>query len=361
MIEPVYNFSAGPCTLPHSVLEEVQAELLNFEGSGTSLIEVSHRGALYEPLHHEAREMALKVWNVPDEFDVLFIQGGATGQFAFVPLNLLNTKNQAAYVNSGHWASGAYKDAAQVGKVYQAWSGEQERFMRMPNSDEIKLQDNTRYIHITPNETISGVRYAQFPDLGIPLVADMSSEMIAREIPWDLFDIVYGGAQKNLGPSGVAIVFIRKSILQNSNQSLPRYLRYDLHQEKQSLFNTPPTFAIWVMGKVLRWVDERGGVQGMQAAANERSSLLYHCIDNSGGFYRCPAALENRSTMNIVFNLPTPELEQSFHEQAAEKGMPYLRGHRSVGGIRASIYNAMPLQGVQKLVSYMQDFAKKMG
>ncbi len=358
MADRVYNFSAGPCTLPLSVLEEVQAELVDFENSGASLIEVSHRGPLYEPLHHQAREAALRVWNTPPEFDVLFIQGGATGQFAFVPLNLLNSNNQAAYVNSGHWAKGAINDAQTVGKVYEAWSGEAEQFMRMPHNDEIQIKDNTRYLHITPNETISGVRYAEFPDLGVPLVADMSSEMIAREIPWNLFDIVYGGAQKNLGPSGVAVVFIRKFILENTNQHLPRYLRYDIHQQAQSLFNTPSIFSIWVMGKVLKWVEQRGGAKAMEKAALERSKLLYDCIDASGGFYNCPAAYENRSTMNVVFNLPSVELEKVFHEQAADQGMPYLRGHRAMGGIRASIYNSMPIEGVQKLLSFMQNFIK---
>lgn len=361
MTNRVYNFSAGPCTLPQSVLEEVQAELLDFQGQGASLIEVSHRGSLYEPLHHEARETALRVWNTPDDFDVLFIQGGATGQFAFVPMNLLNAKNKAAYINSGHWAKGAIADAHTVGSVYEAWNGEADNFMRMPRSHEIKLQDNTRYLHITPNETISGVRYAEFPDVGVPLVADMSSEMIAREIPWQLFDIVYGGAQKNLGPSGVAVVFIRKSILENTRIDLPRYLRYDIHQNTQSLFNTPSTFSIWVMGKVLKWVEQRGGVKAMEHAAIHRSSLIYSNIDSSDGFYTCPAAIENRSTMNVVFNLPTPELETEFHTQAAKQGMPYLRGHRVLGGIRASIYNSMPTEGVESLVNFMQAFMRKNG
>ena len=361
MTNRVYNFSAGPCTLPQSVLEEIQAELLDFQGSGASLIEVSHRGPLYEPIHHEARETALRVWNTPDEFDVLFIQGGATGQFAFVPLNLLNANNKAAYVNSGHWAKGAIVDAQTVGSVYEAWNGEADNFMRMPMSDEIELQDNTRYIHLTPNETISGVRYAKFPDVGVPIVADMSSEMIAREIPWNLFDIVYGGAQKNLGPSGVAVVFIRKSILENTRIDLPRFLRYDIHQNTQSLFNTPSVFSIWVMGKVLRWVEQRGGVKAMEQAAKQRSNLLYSTIDSSNGFYICRAAIENRSTMNVVFNLPTTELETAFHTEAAKQGMPYLRGHRALGGIRASIYNSMPMEGVECLASFMQAFESKNG
>ncbi len=356
-----YNFSAGPCTLPLTVLQEAQEEFVDYHGTGMSLIEMSHRSAEYDAVHQEARAKALSLWGAPDDFDVLFIQGGAHEQFAMLPMNLLAAGKRGAYAHSGHWAKGAIADAAIVADVYQAWNGESEQFMRMPEASEIKLEDNTRYLHITSNETIGGIRYASFPDLGVPLVADMSSEMLARPIPWELFDVVYGGAQKNLGPAGVAIVYVRKSILESSNQNLPRYLRYDVHQAKESLFNTPPVFAIWMVGKVLNWMEAEGGLSAMEAHAATRANTIYDVISQSGGFYSSPVNEANRSHMNVVFTLPNEELQAAFLEAAKAQNMSNLKGHRSVGGCRASIYNAMPQAGVDQLAALMKDFAASNG
>ncbi|MEA3292841.1 MAG: 3-phosphoserine/phosphohydroxythreonine transaminase [Pseudomonadota bacterium] len=356
MSKRVHNFSAGPCTLPLQALEAAQQEFVDYHGAGMSLIEMSHRSKQYDAVHQDARALALKLWGAPDDFDVLFIQGGATLQFAMLPMNLLTGDRKGAYAMTGTWAKGAFTDGSACCDVYPAWNGARENFTRMPKAGEIEIRDDTRYLHITSNETIGGIRYPEFPDVGVPLVADMSSEMLARPIPWELFDIVYGGAQKNLGPAGVGIVFIRKSILEETNHELPRYLRYDIHQTKESLFNTPPVFAIYMVGKVLKWMEAEGGLPEMERRAEEKSSLLYGGIDNSGGYYRCPVDTACRSRMNVVFRLPDEAREQKFLAKTAEAGLLSLKGHRSVGGCRASIYNAMPLAGVQALAEFMDGF-----
>lgn len=356
MSKRVHNFSAGPCTLPLQVLEEAQREFVDYHGAGMSLIEMSHRSGQYDAVHQEARKLALELWGAPDDFDVLFIQGGATLQFAMLPMNLLTGGARGAYAMTGTWARGAFTDASTCCEVYPAWDGSGENFTRMPGAEEIGIRDGTRYLHITSNETIGGIRYPAFPDVGVPLVADMSSEMMARPIPWELFDVVYGGAQKNLGPAGVGIVLVRKEILESTRRDLPRYLRYDIHQAKESLFNTPPVFAIWMVGKVLRWMQAEGGLPEMERRAEEKSSLLYGVIDGSGGYYRCPVDEACRSRMNVVFRLPDEELEKKFLAEAAKADLVNLKGHRSVGGCRASIYNAMPLEGVRALVDFMTAF-----
>lgn len=359
----VYNFSAGPCTLPLEVLEEAQAELVDYCGLGMSLLEMSHRGPIsepiFEPIIEETRRLALSLWNAPDDFDVLFMQGGASGQFPMVPMNLLDEHSRGAYINTGHWVKMALNDAQFSGNIYQAWSGEDEAFTRSPDSSEIRLKDRTRYVHLCSNETIGGLRFSDFPGLDVPLVADMSSEMLARAIPWEKFDIVFGGAQKNLGPAGVTLIYIRKSILGSLNVEVPRTFSYAAQHASRSMANTPPVFSIWMVNKVLHWLERNGGVNEMEKRANARSKLLYDCIDNSDEFYRCPVQTAHRSQMNVVYKLPTLELEKSFLEQAAQHRLVNLRGHGSVGGIRASIYNAMPLKGVETLVNFMQEFKHK--
>ncbi len=357
----VYNFSAGPCTLPLEVLEEVQTELVDYHGMGMSLLEMSHRGPIFEPIYQETRELALSLWEAPDDFDVLFLQGGASGQFSMVPMNLLQGEAQGAYINTGHWVKIAMLDAQTSGKIYEAWSGESEAFSRTPDSNEIELRDHTRYVHLCSNETIGGLRFPQFPDLDIPIVADMSSEMLARRLPWEKFDIVFGGAQKNLGPAGVTLVYVRKSMLDKLNPKPPRTLNYAHQQANDSMANTPPVFSIWMVNRVLHWLKRNGGVDAMAQLAEQRSQLLYQCIDNSGGFYRCPIQTTHRSQMNVVFALPDKNLEIEFLQQASDLKLMHLRGHRIVGGIRASIYNAMPLEGVQTLVNFMQTFQDQHG
>lgn len=352
----VHNFSAGPCTLPLEVLEEAQAEFVDYHGAGMSLIEMSHRSKAYDGVHHEAMRLARSVFGAPDDFEVLFVGGGATLQFAMVPLNLLGAGRRGAYVDTGVWASRAIEDGAFCGDVYTAWDGSNDGYVRTPEDSELTIQENTRYLHITTNETIGGIRFPSFPDVGLPLVADMSSEYMSRPIPWDRFDIVYGGAQKNLGPAGVDITFVRTSILEETNRDLAAYLRFDVHAAKDSMFNTPPVFAIYMVGKVLDWVARQGGVEAMQANAAAKSGALYRAIDGPDGFYRSPVEPRSRSHMNVVFRLPSEELEARFVAGAAGRGLVNLKGHRSVGGIRASIYNAMPEEGVSELVDFMEEF-----
>jgi phosphoserine aminotransferase len=352
----VYNFSAGPCTLPLTVLYEAQSEFVDYQNSGMSLIEMSHRGKHFMAVHEEAKSLAKSVFRCPDDFEVMFLQGGATLQFAMVPMNLLGASRSAAYVNSGSWAQGAIDDARYYGDIHVAWDGKDDGYTRMPSSSEIQLRGDTRYLHITSNETIGGIRFPEWPDVDVPLVADLSSEYMARPIPWEKFDLVYGGAQKNLGPAGLAVVYIRKSIIPDLNTQMARYLRYDIHVDKDSMFNTPPVFAVYMLGKVLKWMDANGGIDAMQQAAARKASLLYDAIDASGGYYRCPVDTACRSHMNAVFRLPDETLEARFLKQADAAHFLNLKGHRSVGGLRASIYNAMPEQGVVDLVDFMAAF-----
>ena len=351
-----FNFSAGPCTLPLEVLEEVQAEFVDYAGSGMSLIEMSHRGEHYDAVHMEALGLASSVFGAPDDFASLFIGGGATLQFAMVAMNLLEGANQGAYVNSGAWAAKALEDAGHHAKVYAAWDGSEEGFTRMPSDTELRISDNTRYLHFTSNETIGGIRYVDFPNVDVPLVGDMSSDYMSRSIAWERFDVVYGGVQKNLGPAGVDLTFVRKSVLENTRRDLAAYLRYDIHAARNSMYNTPPMFPIYMMGKVLKWIQALGGVDAMEERAARRSAMVYDAIDMSDGFYRSPASVAYRSHMNIVFRLLDEEMESAFISEAEKRSMVGLRGHSDVGGIRASIYNAMPDEGVEALVELMCEY-----
>lgn len=361
MTNRVHNFCAGPCTLPLEVLEEAQQEFVDYHGAGMSLIEMSHRAPEYDAVHMEAMELAREVYRVPDEFAVLFLQGGATLQFSMVPLNLLRPGDKAAFVGSGAWATGAFKDAQKHGEAYLAWDGKEDGYTRMPTTDEIVIQPGTRYLHVTSNETIGGIRMTEWPDVEVPLVADMSSDYMSRPIPWEKFDLVYGGAQKNLGPAGAAIVFIRKSILPELNTDIGAYLQYGIHVEKDSLFNTPPVFTIYMIGKVLKWMKDKGGLDAIERAAAEKAGRLYSIIDGSNGWYRCPVAVENRSHMNVVFRLPDEDLEKKFLKEADAAGLKNLKGHRSVGGCRASVYNALPMESVEALATFMEQFRKDNG
>jgi len=352
----VHNFCAGPCTLPLEVLEEVRDELVDFRGSGMSLIEMSHRSPEYEAVHEEALSLFRSVFVVPADRTILFLQGGATLQFALVPINLLGEGQRAAYVRSGTWGKGALKDAAAWGDAYAAWDGEPVGFTRMPQAHELEIRTDTRYLHVTSNETIEGIRMASFPDPGVPLVGDLSSEYVSRPIPWERFDVVYGGAQKNLGPAGLAVVVVRTDLLERVRTDLPSYLRYDAHAAKDSLMNTPPMFAIYVMGKVLRWIEGLGGVEAMAERAERRSGAVYDAIETSEGFYRSPVDAADRSHMNVVFRTPSDDLDAAFVKEAEGGGLVNLKGHRSVGGIRASIYNAMTDEGVDALVGFMGTF-----
>ncbi len=352
----VYNFSAGPCTLPLEVLEEARAEFVDYGGVGMSLIEMSHRSSEYDAVHEGAMSLAKSVFGAPDDFEVLFLGGGATLQFAMIPMNLLHAGQRGAYVDSGAWGANAIADGSHHGDVYTAWSGKELGYTRMPGPDELALVDNTRYLHVTSNETIHGIRLAEFPDVGLPLVGDMSSDYMSRPIPWNLFDVIYGGAQKNLGPAGVDITFVRREVLERTNRELAAYLRYDVQTDKRSLYNTPPVFAIYMVGKVLQWMEDQGGLTAMEANAAHKSGLVYDAIAASDGFYRSPVDRASRSHMNVVFTMQDAATEQAFIAGAAHRDMVNLKGHRSLGGVRASLYNAMPLDGVESLVSYMEEF-----
>jgi phosphoserine aminotransferase len=322
---------------------------------------MSHRSGPYAAVHHGAIALIRDLFAVPDEFEVLFIQGGATLQFGMVPMNLLTGSSTGAYVDTGAWASKAFNDAGHHGDVYEAWSGRAIGYSRTPEAAALSIRDDTRYVHVTSNETIGGIQYRAWPDIAVPLVADMSSDLFSRPIPWERFDVVYGGVQKNLAPAGLALVFIRRSTLERTQRDLASYLRYDVHASKNSMHNTPPVFPIYVMEKVLRWIGDCGGLPTMAAAADARADVLYRTIDESDGFYLNPVDKGSRSNMNVVFRLSAEDLEPRFVAAAAERGMVGLKGHRSVGGCRASIYNAMPMSGVETLHEFMVDFQRSEG
>ena len=352
----VHNFCAGPCTLPVSVLEEVQAELLDFDGTGMSIIEASHRADAYDSVHMSALADFRHLAGVPDDFAVLFLQGGASLQFGQVPMNLLAAGETAGYVDTGAWGGKALSDAAMVADVYGAWSGADDGYRRVPEDSELEVREGSRFLHVTSNETIGGIRFSRFPAVDVPLVADMSSDFLSRPIDWSRFDLVYGGAQKNLGPAGLAVVVVRSDLLGRSGRDMASYLDYRTHASADSMANTPPMFAVYVMGKVLAWMRDSGGLPEFERRAAERADLLYAAIDGSDGWYTSPVEDQSRSHMNIVFRLPDEDLEKRFVHEAAEAGMVNLKGHRSVGGIRASVYNAMPLAGVAALGDFMEGF-----
>ena len=352
----VHNFCAGPCTLPVPVLEEVRDELLDFDGTGMSIIEGSHRAAAYDAVHMGALADFRSLAAIPDDFAILFLQGGASLQFAQIPMNLLAEGQTAGYLNTGAWGGKALGDAVKVAPVYEAWSGAGEAFMRMPAADEIEVRGDSTYLHVTTNETIGGIRLPDLPSVDVPLVSDMSSDFLSRAIDWDVHDLVYGGAQKNLGPAGLAVVVVRRDRLSGHGRNLASYLDYATHEANDSRANTPPMFAIYVMGKVLRWMQAEGGLGEFERRAAERASLVYGAIDGSDGWYTCPVDVASRSHMNIVFRLLDKDLEKRFVAEAADAGMVNLKGHRSVGGNRASVYNAMPVASVEVLVDFMGSF-----
>lgn len=357
----IFNFSAGPCTLPLEVLEEAQSEFVDYHGAGMSLIEMSHRSATYDEVHTLAMANAKAVFGAPDDFSVLFLGGGATLQFSMIPMNLLAPGQRGAVAVTGDWSAKALADGRHHGDVYAAWDGIDEGYSRVPAPTEIVLKPGTRYLHVTSNETIGGIRYSDFPEVDVPLVGDMSSDYMSRAIPWDRFDLVYGGAQKNLGPAGVDITFIRKAALETTNRNLGAYLRYDIHAAKNSMYNTPPVFSVYMVGKVLAWMQAQGGLEAMEANAAQRSGLIYDAIDSSDGFYSSQVETASRSHMNVVFRLPSEELDAAFLAEASRRSMNGLKGYRSVGGVRASIYNAMPMEGVEALVELMTDVKARHG
>ncbi|MGA0334463.1 MAG: 3-phosphoserine/phosphohydroxythreonine transaminase [Kiritimatiellia bacterium] len=356
----IYNFSAGPATLPTEVLLEAQSELLDYQGSGMSIMEMSHRGKHYDAVHQEAVANFHELLEIPEEYAVLFLQGGATTQFSQIPMNLRGEGQVADYINAGAWSKKAIKEAKILGKVNVAADCGSEIPTRQARQEELNLSSGAAYLHCCSNETISGAQIKEFPKSEAPLVCDMSSDILSRRLNISDFGLIYAGAQKNLGPAGVTLVILRKDLAERAPESVPEMLRYRTHIENNSLYNTPPTFGIYLLCLVTRWLKNNGGLAAMELLNNRKSDKLYAAIDGSG-FYRGTAVPEFRSTMNVTYRLPSEELEKKFISEATAQGLDGLKGHRSVGGIRASIYNAMPEAGVDALISFMQEFERTNG
>ena len=354
----VYNFSAGPATLPESVLTEVQAELLDFQGTGISVMEHSHRSKTFVEVAETAEKDLRDLMGISDEYSVLFLQGGATGQFALVPQNLCQTTDTADYVVTGQWSKKAASQAKAFVNVNIAAETSESKFTQVPDVASWNLSDKSEYVHICSNETVHGVEFAGTPDVGSRLlVADMSSSILSQEIDVNKYGIIYGGAQKNIGPAGLTIVIVRKDLLQRAGQNISPVFNYKAMDAAGSMSNTPPTFTWYVAGKVFKWLKAQGGVAGIGALNAQKAQLLYSAIDNSD-FYANPVDINARSRMNVPFTLANPELDASYLELAGKANLSNLKGHRSVGGMRASIYNPMPLAGVQALVDFMAEFEK---
>jgi phosphoserine aminotransferase len=360
MEKKVYNFNPGPAVLPKPVLEQVQAELLDFNGTGMSILEISHRSKAYEGVHMEAEARMKKLLNLGDDYRCLFLQGGASGQFAMIPMNFLAPGRTADYLLTGSWSQKAYKEAARQGNVHIAASTEGDNFNRIPSPDEITFSSNPVYAHLTSNNTIMGTQWQDFPECGeIPLMADMSSDILSRPFAAKKFALIYAGAQKNLGPAGVTVVVIKNSLLEQIREDVPIIFNYKTHADNNSLYNTPPVFAIYIVNLVLKWIEDSGGLAAIEAQNREKAALIYKEIDESGGFYRGHAQKDSRSLMNITFRLPNPDLEKKFVEESTANGLIGLKGHRSVGGMRASLYNAMTLEGAKTLAAFMREFREK--
>ena len=358
----VWNFSAGPAALPEEVLLQAQAELLDWHGAGCSVMEMSHRGKEFTGIIEQAEADLRELMGIPAGYKVLFLQGGATQQFAQIPMNLLAGRS-ADYIVTGSWSKKALKEAQRIGNVRCAATTESSGFTRLPRADEIQLDPFAAYLHLCTNETIHGVEIPaeRIADAGVPLVIDMSSHILSRPVPVEKFGLIYAGAQKNIGPSGLTLVIVRDELLGMAPLTIPSVMDYAVMAENGSMLNTPPTYGIYMAGLVFQWLKRQGGLQGIAAVNAEKSRILYACIDNSAGFYANPVDPECRSRMNVPFTLANPGLDAAFLAESKAVGLVSLKGHKSVGGMRASIYNAVSLEGVQVLVDFMNDFAKRNG
>lgn len=358
----IYNFNPGPATLPLSVLEQAREEMLDYHGTGMSIIETSHRSKEYEALNSDTEARVKRLLGLGDEHRVLFLQGGASLQFAMVPYNFLPAGATADYLLTGSWAEKAKKEAAKLGTIHVAATTEQEHYCRVPLAEEISLSDSPAYVHLTSNNTIYGTQWHEFPDVGdAPLVADMSSDIMARPFDASRFSLIYAGAQKNIGPAGVTVVIIRQSWMEQAPTALPAILQYATHAKASSLYNTPPAFAVYMVNLVLAHLEAAGGLSLVAERNQRKANLIYQAIDRSGGFYRPHATHDSRSLMNITFRLTSEDLEKQFLSAATQKGMVGLKGHRSVGGIRVSTYNAMSVEGCEALASFMNNFVQQHG
>ncbi len=358
----VYNFSAGPAILPEDVLKEAQENLFALPGVGMSILEISHRSKTFDNIINEAKADLISLLNLNNDYDVLFLQGGASLQFSMVPLNIMPPKNKADYILTGSWSKKAQKEAKRVGTVNVAASTESENFNRIPKQEELKLDPDASYVHFTSNNTIFGTEWQKEPEVGkVPLVCDASSDILSKKINVNKYGLIYAGAQKNMGPAGVTLVIIRKDLLERSSDSLHTMLNYKTHSDGNSLYNTPSVFGIYIIGLVAKWLIKNGGLDAMYRINKEKADLLYKCIDESNGFFKGHAQKDSRSIMNITFRLSSEELEKKLVAEATAAGFDGVKGHRSVGGLRASIYNAFPKKGVEALVQFMKEFQKKNG
>ena len=356
----IYNFSAGPAVLPQEVLLQAQAELPDWRGSGMSVMEMSHRGKEYMGIQAQAEADLRELMCIPANYKVLFLQGGAHLQFSMIPLNLLRGKASADYVNTGEWSKKAIAEAKKFGGVNVVADSADKNFTYAPAFDTWKCDPDAAYLHYTPNETIGGVEFNWVPDSGdVPLVADMSSNILSRVIDVTKFGLIYAGAQKNIGPAGVTLIIVRDDLLGQVAPNTPTMLDYKIHADNDSMYNTPPTYGIYMAGLVFQWLKKNGGIAAMERANIAKAELLYAAIDASNGFYHCPVNKADRSRMNVPFTLKDANLDGDFLKQADARGLLQLKGHRSVGGMRASIYNAMPLAGVQALVGFINEFSRK--
>ncbi|MHA6261024.1 3-phosphoserine/phosphohydroxythreonine transaminase [Sporosarcina sp. CAU 1771] len=355
--QSVYNFNAGPSALPLPVLEKAQQELVNFRGTGMSIMELSHRSKEYEEVHNEAISRLKRLFSIPENYEVLFLQGGASLQFSMIPMNFLTPEQKAGYIMTGSWSEKAFDEAKLFGSPYSVASSKESKHNKVPKLDELTYNEDDAYVHLTSNNTIYGTQWKEFPNTGdVPLIADMSSDIMSKPVDISKFALIYAGAQKNLGPSGVTVVIIRKDLLEKANQDIPTMLKYTTHSKTNSLYHTPPTFGIYMLGEVLGWIEELGGLPAVEKQNEEKAKLIYDAIDESKGFYSGHAEHESRSLMNITFNLANETLEKKFLDEAKEQGFVGLNGHRSVGGCRASAYNSVPLEACRALSEFMVQF-----
>jgi phosphoserine aminotransferase len=358
MEKRIYNFSAGPAILPEEVLKEAQENLFSYPGVGMSVMEMSHRSKDYDNIIKTTEKDIRSLLNIGDNYSVMFLQGGATLQFSMVPMNLM--QNKADYIVTGSWSKKAAKEAKRVGTVNIAASTESENFTRLPKQEELKLDPDASYVHFTSNNTIFGTQYKTEPVVGnVPLVCDASSDFFHKKLDINKYGLIYAGAQKNAGPAGVTIVIMKKDLLERSSDDLHTYLNYKIHADKDSLYNTPPCFAIYIVGLVAKWLLNMGGLDEMYKRNKEKAGILYNFIDESSGYYKATALKDDRSLMNVTFRAPSEDLEKKIIAEATAKGFSGLKGHRSVGGLRASIYNAFPKKGVEDLVEFLKDFKAK--
>ena len=360
----IINFNAGPAGLPLPVLEEAQKELVEFRGTGMSIMEHSHRGKAYEAVHNEAAALFAELLGLPKSHAVLLLQGGASLQFAMLPMNFLPAGRSADYIVTGHWAKTAFGEAGKVGTVRKAADsvGADKVYLRLPKADELSVDSSAAYVHMTSNNTIFGTQWHSLPDAkGRPLVSDMSSDILSRPVDAAKHAMIYAGAQKNLGPSGLTVVAIDREWVKQSRTDIPDILRYQKHLDANSLYHTPPSFGVYLFGLNLKWIKANGGAAGMETRNKTKADLLYGALDRLSGFYKAPVEKHSRSWMNVVFRTPTPELDDAFCAEAEKAGMTGLKGHRSAGGVRASLYNAVSPDNVKTLVSFMDDFAKRKG